>query len=231
MNKITYIKNTQKKVFNLIKRKFKQYYLTGGTALAFYFNHRFSEDLDFFTQNYKKSDHDDIMRYIKSETGFSFILESEQSDPKFIPMKIYSLNIKKGRVLKIDFVEDYLKNIKPIRNGAHSIEDIYLRKLYAGIGTTPKRSRTGMRLFAGRQAPKDVFDIFYLSQNYKSVSDFFIEYFSISKAEAFIAWYRSFNRMNLKLELSDVTPKTDPAKVIIHLDNEILKALPDKIGI
>ena len=53
-NEISYIKKEQKRITELVTAKFKKYYLTGGTALSFYFNHRFSEDLDFFSQRYKK---------------------------------------------------------------------------------------------------------------------------------------------------------------------------------
>ena len=55
-DKITYIKDEQKKIATMVTKKFKNYYLTGGTALSFYFGHRFSEDLDFFTQRYRKEE-------------------------------------------------------------------------------------------------------------------------------------------------------------------------------
>ena len=108
----------QKKITPLVTENFKKYYLTGGTALAFHFNHRFSEDLYFFTQNYQKEEPDQIMRFISDKTGFKFKLEAEQDDPKLIPMKVYSLDLKKGTVLKIDFVRersgiDVSKNIFP----------------------------------------------------------------------------------------------------------------------
>ncbi len=50
-NKISYIKSEQKKITEFVTKNFKKYYLTGGPALSVYFNHRFSEDLDFFSQN------------------------------------------------------------------------------------------------------------------------------------------------------------------------------------
>ena len=53
-NKVSYVKGEQERITKMVTAKFKDYYLTGGTALSFYFNHRFSEDLDFFTQKYKK---------------------------------------------------------------------------------------------------------------------------------------------------------------------------------
>lgn len=228
-NKISYIKNEQKKITKMVTKKFKNYYLTGGTALCFYFDHRFSEDLDFFTQEYSKEYPDRIMNFISKETGFDFKLESKQDDPRLIPMKVYFLGLKHGCVLKIDFVQDFMNNIKKVKDGLHSMEDIYVRKLGAAVGPGKKKSIVGRTLSTGRQTTKDLFDIYYLSENYKKVSDFFLEYFSINKVENFIAWYRGFNRMDLKLELLDLVEGVDTGNVLRHLDNEILKNLPDKL--
>ena len=228
-NKISYIKGEQKKITEFVTKNFKKYYLTGGTALSFYFNHRFSEDLDFFSQNYKKEDPEQIMSLISNLAGFKFKLEAEQDDPKLIPMRVYSLGLKRGYVLKIDFVQDFVKNIKRIKNGLHSLEDIYYRKIFAAIGTIKKQDATGRIIHAGRQSVKDLFDLYYLSKHHKPLSDFFFEYFSYDKAEGFIAWYRGFNRMDLKVELLDLIPKINTAEVIKHLDEEILKKLPEKL--
>ncbi|MFH1776605.1 MAG: nucleotidyl transferase AbiEii/AbiGii toxin family protein, partial [Candidatus Omnitrophota bacterium] len=164
-NKISYIKAEQKKITEFVTKNFKKYYLTGGTALSFYFNHRFSEDLDFFSQNYKKEDTDQIMNFTSKLTGFKFKLEAEQDDPKLIPMRVYSLGLKRGCVLKIDFVHDFQKNIKKIESGLHSIEDIYYRKILAGMGTIKKQDAAGRIIHAGRQSVKDLFDIYYLSKH------------------------------------------------------------------
>ena len=114
-NKISYIESEQKRIAGIVTNKFKEYYLTGGTALSFYFAHRFSEDLDFFTQKYKKEGPGRIMNYVSKETGFDFKLEAEQNKPELIPMKVYSLELKKKYILKIDFVQDYEKNIKKMK--------------------------------------------------------------------------------------------------------------------
>ena len=228
-NKISYIKGEQKKITEFVTKNFKKYYLTGGTALSFYFNHRFSEDLDFFSQNYKKEDPDQIMNLISKLSGFKFKLDAEQDDPKLIPMKVYFLELKRGCGLKIDFVQDFVKNIKRIKNGLHSLEDIYCRKISAGIGLVKKEDVAGRIIQAGRQSVKDSFDLYYLSEHYRPLSEFFFEYFSYDKAEALIAWCRGFNRMDLKLGLLDLVSKIDTVKVIKHLDNEILKRIPEKL--
>ena len=226
---ISYIKKEQKKISSMVTSKYKNYYLTGGTALSFYFNHRLSEDLDFFTQKYKRDTPDKIMDFVSKKTRFPFKLEAEQKDPKLVPMKVYFMELKQGVVLKVDFVQDFMENVKRIKNGLHSIEDIYLRKIAATTGIGEKMSITGKILPAGRQTARDLYDIFYLSQKHKPISNFFLEYYSRDKAENLIAWYRSFNRMSLKMELLDLVPGIDTGKVFKHLDDEIIKKLPDKL--
>ena len=227
-NEIFYIKGEQRKIVKMVTKKFNKYYLTGGTALSFYFDHRFSEDLDFFTRDYKREEPDRIMRFISKETGFNFKLDAEQDDPKLIPMKVYFMELKRG-VLKIDFVQDFEKNIKKIKNGLHSIGDIYYRKICAAMGRIKKQDATGRVIHSGRQSVKDLFDLYYLSRHHEPVSEFFFEYFSYDKAEGFIAWYRGFNRMRLKIELLDLVPRVNTAGVIGYLDDEILKRIPEKL--
>jgi hypothetical protein len=141
---------------------------------------------------------------------------------------VYMLDIRRGSSLKIDFVKDVYKNLKPIEGGLHSIDDIYYRKLTIATGRV-KEDDTGRVAAMGRQAAKDIFDLYYLSQHYFSLSKFFFEYFSYDKAYTLINWYRGFNRMNLKMELLDIVPKVDTGTVLTHLDNEILKIIPKKL--
>jgi hypothetical protein len=80
-----------------------RYYLTGGTALSrFYYQHRFSEDLDFFTTTELKDFRQSVTSILNEakKQGFSFEVETV-SDSFF---HIFS----KGRdvSLKIDFVNE-----------------------------------------------------------------------------------------------------------------------------
>jgi len=229
INAKKYIVKQQKRIAHMVALRFNDYYLTGGTALAFYYNHRFSEDLDFFTQKYLDNTPDQIMNFISEKTGFPYQLDAEQSRIDFVKMKVYSLKLDKGCKLKIDMVQDYTENINVIRNGLHSLNDIYYRKILATIGTTADKSKTGRLIPTGRQSSKDLFDIYYLSRKYKPISKFFLEYFSYDKAEPFFVWYHGFNRTNLKIELMDLVPNVDTMEVLNHLDNEILKKLPKKL--
>ena len=169
------------------------------------------------------------MNFVFKKTGFNFKLEAEQDKPGLIPMKVYFLELKRSCVLKIDFVQDFEKNIKRVKQGLHSIEDIYYRKLAAAMGVVKKEDSTGRIIHAGRQSVKDLFDLYYLSRHFQPLSEFFFEYFSYDKAESLIAWYRGFNRMDLKVGLLELVSKVDTAKVMKHLDDEILKKLPEKL--
>jgi len=228
-NKINYIKEWQAKITEIVTKKFNNYYLTGGTALSFYLNHRFSEDLDFFTQEYRNEDPDSVMGFINKETGFEFKLEAEQNSPELIPMKVYFLELKKNCILKIDFIQDFEKNIGKIKKGMHSINDIYYRKIMAAIEGTKKQDVVGRVIHAGRQSVKDLFDIYYLSKFHCALSTFLFEYFSYDKVEPLIGWYKGFRRTDLKIELLDLVPKIDTAQVTKYLDIEILEKLPDKL--
>jgi len=228
-NKMSYLETEQKKIAQLVTKRFKNFYLTGGTALSFYFRHRASEDLDFFTQRYRREDPDKVMKFVSEKTGFYFRLEAEQDNPKLIPMKVYSLQLKRGQVLKVDIVRDYHKNFRKVKNGLHSIEDIYFRKIMTAVGHEEKESETGAVVATGRQTAKDLYDLYFLSWKFKPLSEIFLDYLSPGKAERLIAWYRSFNRLDLKLELMDLVPKVDTGLVLRHLDGEILKKLPDKL--
>lgn len=228
-NNINCIKKWQKKITEMVTEEFDDYYLTGGTALSFYLNHRFSEDLDFFSQKYRNEDPNRIMDFINKKTGFEFKLEAEQNSPGLIPMKVYFLELKKNCVLKIDFVQDFEKNIEKTKKGLQSIKDIYYRKIMAAIGETTKQDVVGRIIHAGRQSVKDLFDIYCLSKSYRALSKFFFEYFSYDKLESLIGWYKGFSRTDLKIELLDLVPEVNTVQVIKYLDSEILEKLPDKL--
>ena len=223
MDSIAYLQKEQKKIFRLVKALKTSYYLTGGTALAFHFRHSFSEDLDFFSQQYKKEDPDKIMKYISKQAGYSFSLVNELNDPKLIPLKSFQLALDKSNSLKIDFVGDFTRNIKKIKDGMHSPEDIYYRKICITLGKKAGViDDVGRTIPIGRQAVKDLLDIYWLSTHLEPLSRFFAQYFAPTAFEYLQSWYRSFNRMEAKLEMQYYAPKIDPREVFQYLDKEIL---------
>jgi len=117
MSKHTDIKKEQKRITALVTEKFPHYYLTGGTALAFHLDHRFSEDLDFFSRKYTSAEADKIMDFIASETGHSFQLDSEEDQPGLVPMKVFFLELQNKVFLKIDLFRILLKILKMSKMG------------------------------------------------------------------------------------------------------------------
>jgi hypothetical protein len=61
------------------------------------------------------------------------------------------------------------------------------------------------------------------------IGSIFFEYFPYSKIAQLDAWYRGFNKRELKLELMDLVEGLDPDKVVKYLDEEILRKVPDKL--
>ncbi len=112
------------------------YYLTGGTALsAYYLHHRYSEDLDFFTQD------DDAFQAADAIT----IKACRELKIAFTPVRITSY-FKHFRVgtpedpLTLHFSRDYAPSIKPATRFGNllvdSIEDITANKICAALGRT-----------------------------------------------------------------------------------------------
>lgn len=217
-----YVLRRQKEVFKLVSGRYPKYYLTGGTALAFYFKHRFSEDLDFFTRDYKRGELDKIMSVVSKTTGCKFHLEGEQSARGLVPMKVFYLRLKNGIPLKIDFVKDFCANIRPLNKGMHSLEDIYYRKIIAATGFQNKTDGAGKAVTGGRQSVKDLFDIYYLSENFMPLDGFLARFFPAAKSGSLAGWYRGFDRMEVKLELLRLIPGVDTRKVLRYMDKIIL---------
>lgn len=94
----------QKKVLKAVAEEdyfSKRYYLAGGTALSeFYLKHRFSEDLDFFTEK-SEVNKIPVLRFFQDKLKS---LGIDKIDTKQI-MGLFTLFLKfrDGEVLKVDF--------------------------------------------------------------------------------------------------------------------------------
>ncbi len=221
-----YIQKEQKRIHQLVTKQFPEYYLTGGTALAFHFQHRFSEDLDFFTQKYSKTTADEIMKFVTKKTGYPFQLVFEQAGPELLPIKMYTLAIGHGLTLKVDIVQDPYRNIQKINNGMHSIEDIYCRKIF--IALNPRHAGvddTGREMTTTRKEAKDIFDIYYLSANFQPLEEFFLDHFPFKLFPRLDAWYRSLERREMFIDLGERVEGVDPREVFKHLDDQIIRGL------
>jgi predicted nucleotidyltransferase component of viral defense system len=123
-------------------------YLTGGTALArFYFNHRLSEALDFFTttDDLKLIANDLRLRLL--ERGF--VVQMDKLEVYFARFYVQVENVS----LKIDFAKEF-NLVDPLQlttQGIYinSLEDLGANKITA---------------FEDRAAIKDVIDLYYITQ-------------------------------------------------------------------
>jgi hypothetical protein len=138
----------QDQVFTIARLYDQKLYLTGGTALSrFYFQHRLSEDLDFFTTT-------DDLKLIANDLRLRLIaqgyeVELEKLDIYFARFYV----IHAGATLKVEFVKEF-NLIDPLLQTDHGIyinnlEDIGANKITA---------------FEDRAAIKDIVDLYYITQ-------------------------------------------------------------------
>jgi len=222
------IRRAQKEVLSSLQNHKSDFALAGGTALEFYYlNHRFSRDLDFFSPYYdvekikKSADH--IARHIKKKLH----LEAEFVASGKAKVRFYIINIGKKKVLKLDFVEDVLFKKPAIKyfDGipVYDARHIYTQKITAVAGSVLASDMTGRDIVTGRQEARDILDIYYLSKKIQTLHSFLPE-ISREYRRGFIAGWRNFPRMDLKLgllELEIYDPAFDASEMIRYMENEI----------
>lgn len=207
MNKTLEIRD---KVLKILGGRVGGFYLAGGTALSlYYFKHRESFDLDFFTRDFSRPRIEALMLALSKDIGFDIELVGEQTKQGFARMMVYSLKIDVDYALKIDFVEDVYKLLEPLRivDGipVFSIQDIYFRKILTSCGSMGKLDSVGrMSFVGGRQEAKDFFDLFYLSNTFMPLSIFVQQYGQQSQKESIIVWFRTFDRFKIKSGLMEI---------------------------
>jgi len=145
------IYNLQNKVLKQISALKHPFYLTGGTALGrFYLNHRLSEDLDFFVNDYKGF-YEEVDKLI-TKLKLKFKIDSQKS---VITEQFIRFYIIEETELKIEFVNDIAFRVtQPIEycfGKIDNIRNILSNKLTALIS---------------RDEPKDVFDILCICKSY-----------------------------------------------------------------
>lgn len=139
----------QDKVLEKVFSAEKIFYLTGGTCLSrFYKEKRYSDDLDFFT-----NDNDNftrVIREIKEILRNNFEVKEEVSSKDFIRLKINDF-------LQVDFINDRVMRYK---------EPIYLDNGYM-IDTWENILANKLTAIIGRDNAKDVFDVFLIASFYE----------------------------------------------------------------
>ena len=222
-----------KAILPFLRNKVDDYYLAGGTALSmFYYEHRESFDLDFFTKSFSRDRILKIIDNLKKDSKWKVELISQQDKKNLIRVSVYMVHMDKGEKCKIDFVEDYMELLKPLKqvDGIHvlSLEDIYSRKIYAIAGHIPTLNDIGQKaMLGGRQEAKDFYDVYCLSTITMPLSKFVSQHCSGMIKEGVVRWYQTYNRMEMKTGLLDLVTKTKPDYSLIekHFKKEIDKLL------
>jgi len=227
----------QDRALRMLSGKIDDFYLGGGTALSlFYFQHRESLDLDFFTHVFSKIRILQITRIISDNLKRKIELVGQESRNNRAKVAIYSIYMDRKESLKIDFVEDYLDLIKPAKtiNGIKimSLEDIYIRKIFALTGTLQAEDFIGRKIkIGGRQEAKDFYDLYWLSHIFMALSKFSFRYCNLLTREGIIRWFRTYDRMDVKTGLLELklNKDIDYRDIELHLKKEIDKILEKEV--
>lgn len=224
------------RILKALAGRLEGFYLAGGTALSlFYFKHRESYDLDFFTKEFSKKRIEDIMKDLAVDIDSKIALIGEENRKDMAHMLVYSLKARKG-MPKIEFVEDFYKVIKQpkVIDGIPVLEkeDIYLRKIFAACGSYPVISEIGKKEFrGGRQEAKDFFDLYFLSTTFMPLSKFAVAHCDPTQIESLVVWYRTYDRVAIKLGLQDIRTdkKVDFQKMERHFRSEIERVIEQEL--
>ena len=132
----------QEKALRAVSGKMGKFYLVGGTALAlFYFHHRESVDLDFFTPDFSRKAVEGLVGIIEAAFKEKAELVAQRLVKNKTKVLIYTIPVSTKEVLKIDFVEDRFRLLKPLKiiNGVNvlSLEDLYVKKIQTAAGILP----------------------------------------------------------------------------------------------
>jgi hypothetical protein len=141
-------------------------------------------------------------------------------------MAVYNFEVGKKPDLKIDFVEDFDRLLHPVEeDGIASVDDLYLRKMRAAIGWTEKVSPIGRPIAGGRQASRDLFDLWYLSEHHSPLSEWFPQHFGREEYVRLAAWLRAMPIQATLLDLLDVAPPGGVPRIRSHLESQIYDRL------
>jgi|Deesub1362A_J573_1020465.scaffolds.fasta_scaffold00230_57 predicted nucleotidyltransferase component of viral defense system len=227
----------QDKVLKTLSYKIDDFYLGGGTALSlFYFHHRVSIDLDFFTPGFSYKRIDEIASHLKTTLRKDIELAAQSLERDRARVVVYYIYFTQRSTLKIDFIEDVFGLIKEpkIVDGIKvlSLEDIYLRKIHALIGTLPVFNNTWRkRLAGGRTEAKDFFDLYFLSHTFMPLCEFVDRYGSPVIKEGIITWYRTYDRMAIidGIPRLKTDKKVDYRSMERHLREEVDRIIEREI--
>ena len=223
-----------REILNSLAGKLEGFYMVGGTALSlFYFKHRFSFDIDFFTPNFDFKKIEKLISYLKGRFSLEILQKIDEKDKARVI--VYEVGYRSLKT-KVDFVEDFFELLKPINivNGipVASLEDIYLRKIYAVCGFSKEEDIAGKsRIVGGREEAKDFFDLYFLSSTFLPLSEFVNLYPNKVIKENLIIWFRTYDRFKIKSGLADLKTnhEIDYSLMEKHFKKEIEKIIEREV--
>lgn len=232
------IRKYQDKVLEKLAGRIDEFYLAGGTALSlFYFQHRLSIDLDFFTRHFVSMRVEEEIRRLEKALSKKIELTRQNLTGKTAKILVYNVYFSPKGILKLDFVEDVVELLKPAKTveGIRilSLDDIFLRKLYAVCGSISGVDTLGREeVLGGRISAKDFYDLYFLSRTFISLSKFIEKYGNLVMIEGLIRWFRKYDRMIMMdgVLTLDVNGKTDYKKMEGHFKKEIDRVIESQLG-
>jgi hypothetical protein len=114
-----------------------------------------------------------------------------------------------------------------------SLEDIYMRKLYAVAGYIARSDDIGRTApIGGRIEAKDFYDLYYLSHTFIPLAGFVKKYCNPVIIEGLIRWFRTYDRMKMMDGILEIKTdkKIDYKKMERHFKEEIDKIIEKEIG-
>jgi predicted nucleotidyltransferase component of viral defense system len=148
----------QDEIFALIQTE--RFYLSGGTCLSrFYYNHRYSEDLDLFYDGYQfpKEEFEITFREIINRISEQFKTELTVDGEYFKRLFVY----KKDIALKIEFIFENFKTVGKRKK---------INKIY--IDSKENIAANKITTIYARKTARDFFDLYFLLQelNFEQVA-------------------------------------------------------------
>jgi predicted nucleotidyltransferase component of viral defense system len=145
----------QDRVLSLIDQSGLDFYLGGGTALGrFYLNHRYSEDLDFFS-GHEPDFIEHIQQISEYLMGNGFKVDTFGMSQVFTRFHIEDSQNHPGVILKTDFINE--------RNAPH-FGDFKSTELFSKVDNL-RNILSGKVSFIYKKSPKDIADIWCICKN------------------------------------------------------------------
>ncbi|OGB89490.1 hypothetical protein A2625_01060 [candidate division WOR-1 bacterium RIFCSPHIGHO2_01_FULL_53_15] len=223
------IRAAQLKLLDSLAGTAKTFALAGGTALELYYlKHRFSRDLDLLSPEYGAAEIENIIKAFEGALSARFTLESEFTAQNRASVRFYTAQVQgSAEPLKIDFVEDVLSPRPKLRhfNGVpvYDAAAIYFQKIVTLTGAQLRTDEIGRESPAGRNEPRDIFDIYYLSKMISPLHKF-LKGLSRQYQRGMIQWYRGYSRQEMKLGVLDLDiydKDFNAAEMISHIVREV----------